>query len=138
MSSLKCISCLLGWLHGGDLEQIRMTSDMALQHQECNHKHIKLKFIQPGKPAQNAYIERFNRIFREDILDAYWFEDLESVRIISEKWRQDYNMNHPHSSLGGISPDEYYKRAVNSGKVQPRKPSAGFATINSEEIAIKI
>ena len=104
----------------------------------CNHKHIKLKFIQPGKPAQNAYIERFNRIFREDILDAYWFEDLESVRIISEKWRQDYNMNHPHSSLGGISPNEYYKRAVNSGKVQPRKPSAGFATINSQEIAIKI
>ena len=104
----------------------------------CDHKNIRLKFIQPGKPAQNAYIERFNRIFREDILDAYWFEDLESVRIISEKWRQDYNMNHPHSSLGGISPNEYYKRAVNSGKVQLRKPSTGFTTINSQEIATKI
>lgn len=103
----------------------------------CDHKHIKLKFIQPGKPAQNAYIERFNRIFREDILDAYWFEDLETLRVITEKWRQDYNANHPHSSLGGISPIEYYKQAVNSGKVLPRMPAPDFTTINSQEIATK-
>ena len=74
----------------------------------CNEKKIKLKFIQPGKPSQNAYIERFNRIFREDTLDAYWFEDLEQVRIIAENWRQDYNHNHPHNSLNGLSPITHY------------------------------
>lgn len=90
----------------------------------CEKKSIKIKFIQPGKPAQNAYIERFNRIFREDVLDAYWFESLDQVRIIAEEWREDYNHKHPHSSLGGLSPIEHYHKAVNSGKVQPRKSNA--------------
>ena len=87
----------------------------------CEMKRIKLKFIQPGKPAQNAYIERFNRIFREDVLDAYWFEGLEQVRIISDQWRLDYNNNHPHSALNGLSPVKYYQKAVQNGKILPRK-----------------
>lgn len=86
----------------------------------CERKKIKLKFIQPGKPAQNAYIERFNRIFREDVLDAYWFEDLEQVRIIAEQWRLDFNHNHPHSALNGISPVSHYRKEVQSGNIQPR------------------
>ena len=78
----------------------------------CNEKKIKLKFIQSGTPAQNAYIERFNRLFREDTLDAYWFEDLEQERIIAENRRQDYNHNHPHSSLNGLAPISHYVKAV--------------------------
>ncbi len=75
-----------------------------------------LKFIQPGKPAQNAYIERFNRIFREDILNAYWFEDPEQVRLIAEQWRMDY----PHSSLKGISPINYHHQAIHKENTNPR------------------
>ena len=86
----------------------------------CKLRNIKLKFIQPGKPAQNAYIERFNRIFRENILDAYWFEDLDQIRVIAEQWRSDYNNNHPHSSLNGMSPIKYYQMAVQKGNIQPR------------------
>jgi len=103
----------------------------------CKTRNIKLKFIQPGKPTQNAYIERFNRLFREDVLDAYWFEDLEQVRIIAETWRLDYNQNHPHSSLKGISPIAYYEQAVISGKVIPRKPSENRNPINSNQIVRK-
>lgn len=57
----------------------------------CNEMQIELHYIQPGKPAQNAYIERFNRTFREDVLDAYL-------------WQIDYNTNHPHKALKGLSP----------------------------------
>ena len=90
--------------------------------QWCNEQNIEIKYIQPGSPVQNAFIERFNRYFREDVLDAYWFEDLEQLRMIIENWRVDYNENHPHKSLGRLSPKQYLD--VNSGKVQPHKPAA--------------
>lgn len=75
--------------------------------QWCKQNSIEIKYTQPGSPVQNAFIERFNRYFREDILDAYWFEDLEQLRILIEKWRYDYNNNHPHKSLGRMSPNQY-------------------------------
>ena len=56
---------------------------------------------------QNGYIERFNRTFRENILDAYLFEDIMQVQILAEEWIRDYNFNRPHQSLGGKTPMEY-------------------------------
>lgn len=76
----------------------------------CKLKQIRIHYIQPGKPMQNGFIERFNRFFREDILDAYWFEDYKHFQILAEKWRQDYNHNHPHSSLNGRAPCQYKSR----------------------------
>ena len=70
----------------------------------CEQHEIAIHYIQPGKPTQNAYIERFNRLYREDILDAYLFMNLEQLEILNEKWKRDYNDNHPHSSLEGMSP----------------------------------
>ena len=90
--------------------------------QWCEEKRIALTFIQPGRPMQNAYIERFNRLYREDVLDAYILESIEQLRVLSRKWQDDYNMNHPHKSLGGLSPAEF---AVNSAKLSE------FNTINS-------
>lgn len=70
----------------------------------CNERQIELHYIQPGKPAQNAYIERFNRTFREDVLDAYLFETIEQVNMEAYHWQIDYNANHPHKALKGLSP----------------------------------
>jgi putative transposase len=73
----------------------------------CQAHGIKLQFIQPGKPSQNGFIERFNRTFRQDILDAYTFEDLSQVRILKEDWMDDYNNSRPHESLGGMTPVQF-------------------------------
>lgn len=69
----------------------------------CEDKKIELIYIPPGKPHKNGFIERFNRTFREDVLDAYIFESLSQAQITSEQWRVNYNRNHPHQALGGMS-----------------------------------
>ncbi len=76
----------------------------------CNQEEITIQYIQPGKPMQNAYVERFNRTFREDVLDAYIFEDIKQVRQQAEHWRQDYNHYHPHKALMGLSPIQFKKK----------------------------
>jgi putative transposase len=82
----------------------------------CEDHQITPIKIQPGKPVQNGYVERFNRTYREDVLDAYWFDNLQEVRQVTEHWVDDYNNNHPHAGLGGMTPKEFM--AVNSGKHQ--------------------
>lgn len=68
---------------------------------------VKLDFIRPGKPNENAFIESFNGKFRNECLNENWFVSLEEVRRTIEEWRIDYNENRPHSSLGGLTPKEF-------------------------------
>ena len=92
----------------------------------CRKQQITLQFIQPGKPMQNAYIERKNGSVRRELLNAYLFYSLNEVRIMCEEWRLDYNWERPHKSLGYLSPLRYYERWQTNQTETSRK--AGLST----------
>ena len=70
----------------------------------CKDRDIELRYIQPGKPSQNAFIERLNRTSSHEILDAYLFSDLDQVRAITEEWIKDSNEDRPHTANGNLPP----------------------------------
>jgi putative transposase len=83
--------------------------------QWCEEKGIQLQYIQPGKPTQNAFIERKNGSMRRELLKAYIFQSLSDVRTMSEEYRIDYNEERPHKALGYLSPIRYAeKHAANT------------------------
>ena len=67
---------------------------------------IYVDFIKPGSPYQNGYIERFNRTYREDVLDLYLFSNLDEVRQETDRWIQLYNYERPHDGLNDMTPME--------------------------------
>jgi putative transposase len=73
----------------------------------CFENGIEWVYIQPGKPTQNSLVERFNRTFREDVLDSYMFEDLSQARKYANAWAWMYNNERPHSALGYLTPVEF-------------------------------
>ena len=76
---------------------------------------MMIHYIQPGEPNQNAYIERFNRTYRTELLDLYLFHDLDKVREATYWWIIEYNEQRPHDSLDDLTPVEYLsKNAQNS------------------------
>jgi putative transposase len=72
----------------------------------CRERRIDIQFIQPGKPMQNGYIERFNRLYREAVLDAYLFFDLYQIRQLTAEWIEEYNCRRPHEGLNNQTPEE--------------------------------
>ena len=73
---------------------------------------VKLRFIEPGKPAQNAYVESFNGKFRNNCLNQHWFRSLEEAKQIIEPWRYHSKHERPHSSLGYLTPATFSNRIV--------------------------
>jgi len=73
---------------------------------------IHLRFIRPGKPVENAYIESFNGKFRDECLNENWFTSLDHARQTIEAWRLDYNSQRPHSSLDYMTPEEFLQKEI--------------------------
>ena len=86
--------------NGPELVSVTL-ADWAEQHS------VTLEFIKPGKPMQNGFIERFNRTYREAVLDMFVFQSLDEVREQTEKWLKEYNEERPHDALGDLTPREY-------------------------------
>lgn len=79
---------------------------------------MKIQYIEPGEPNQNAYIERFNRTYREEVLDLYLFSSIQEVRETTYWWLIDYNENRPHDSLGDLTPAEYLQQNAGNSTLQ--------------------
>lgn len=84
---------------------------LALRLTDWAERHgITLDFIQPGRPAQNAFIERCNQTYRTEVLDANLFRSLAEVRQLTDDFRQRYNSERPHDSLGRVPPLTFLPR----------------------------
>ncbi len=93
------------------------TSHAILRWSQENQ--IDWQYIEPGKPMQNGHIESFNGKLRDECLNEHWFLSLEEAKQIIEKWRLDYNLVRPHTSLNGLSPQQFLNslNAQNEGKL---------------------
>ena len=109
---IRTMSRLIDWY--GAPESIRMDNGPEMTSHEFTEwaasQGIQLRYIQPGEPNQNAYIERFNRTYRHEVLDAYLFKSIEQVQQITEEWLREYNEQRPHDALGGIPPRQFLPR----------------------------
>ena len=83
---------------------------------------VTLRFIRPGKPIENAYVESFNGKFRDECLNEHWFVSLADAQAAIEAWRLDYNTVRPHSSLGGATPDQFAGLTEGARRLSPARP----------------
>lgn len=91
--------------------------------QWCNEHQIELTFIQPGKPAQNGYIERFNRSFREEVLSMNLFSSIDSFKDTAHRWLFMYNHKRPHTSLSNLSPRNFLLKYAKSDLINNDYPT---------------
>ena len=106
---IRVLDMLASWR--GYPQQLRIDNGPELISQQVvdwARKHdVYLAYIQPGKPAQNAFIERFNRTYREAVLDAYLFDTVPEAQAITENWLDEYNAIRPHEALENVPPYQY-------------------------------
>jgi putative transposase len=87
---------------------------------------VTLRFIRPGKPVENAYVESFNGKFRDECLNEHWFVSLVDAKTVIEAWRIDYNTVRPHSSLDGRTPQQFATLAsAGARRLPPARPAEG-------------
>ena len=95
----------------------------------ATEQKIILTFIQKGKPHQNGFIERFNKTFREELLDAYAFDNLKQARMLASAWMWIYNNERPHSSLLYMTPVQFL---LKYGKLHHPMEGVEFPTFQQD------
>lgn len=110
--------------------------------QWCEENGITLQYIQPGKPTQNAFIERKNGSMRRELLKAYIFYSLPEVRTMSEEYRIDYNEERPHKALGYLSPARYAElhetNTTSSSRLYSQTANENPSTIEESRLVNKV
>jgi transposase InsO family protein len=90
---------------------------------------IKTLFIDPGSPWQNGYCESFNSRFRDELLNLEAFTSTLEARVLSERWRRDYNEQRPHGALGYRMPQAVLAKALETGKLQTPRLTSQMAQL---------
>ena len=80
---------------------------------------VKTLYVEPGSPWQNGYAESFHSRLRDELLNMEEFDNVRHARAHATAWREDYNGYRPHSSLGGLPPDEFARRCADSVPAAP-------------------
>jgi putative transposase len=96
---------------------------------------VTLRFIRPGKPVENAYIESFNGKFRDECLNEHWFVSLADAQVTIEAWRIDYNTVRPHSSLDGATPAHFATTTEGARRLTPARPDK---TLKPEDLSLSV
>ncbi len=101
----------------GEPQTIRMDNGPEMTSAKfvswAEQQGIELRYIQPGKPNQNAFVERFNKSVRQEVLNAWLFDSLAQAQQILEVWRIEYNTVRSHESLGKKTPQALLPRVIN-------------------------
>jgi putative transposase len=134
---IKELKKLIQWR--GKPKKIRVDNDPEFitnrMEEWCNQKEIDFKFIQKGKPSQNAFIERFNRSYLEGVLSAYLFQSLDQVRELTHQWIWEYNNIRPHDSLMNLAPTKFL---LKYGKLSEFPTFQQDININKKTIFLKV
>jgi putative transposase len=130
---IRELNQLIDWR--GKPEKIRVDNGpefIAVAMEEwAQDNDIELQFIQKGKPQQNGYIERFNRSYRTEILDAFAFDNLKQARLLTHAWMWSYNNERPHSALKYHTPTQFI---LKYGKLHQRNSPHEFPTFQHDNI----
>jgi hypothetical protein len=105
----------------------------------CAEHGIACHYIQPGKPDQNAYIERFNRTYRTEVLNAHLFESIAELQTLTRQWLRVYNQERPHDSLGRVPPLTFLPRPTAAGQSPWELPTSPCECATpSESLSIEV
>ena len=99
---------------------------------------VTLRFIRPGKPIENAYVESFNGKFRDECLNEHWFVSLADAKSAIELWRVDYNTVRPHSSLNGATPQQFARISEGARRLTPARPDKDNEDRKPEDLTLSV
>jgi putative transposase len=99
---------------------------------------VALRFIRPGKPIENAYVESFNGKFRDECLNEHWFVSLADAKAAIEAWRIDYNTVRPHSSLGDQTPQQFARLSKGARRLTPARPDQEDEDRTPEDLTLSV